>query len=81
MIIYRTSCTCEVLEMDLWVVYNQVALNLSAVKQNNIIYMEDSKTSERWAISLKHTWKRKLNTYAATVRGFHWAPPECLAKR
>lgn len=30
------------------------------------------------AISLKHTWKRKLNTNAATVRDFHWAPPQLI---
>ena len=59
---------------------------MSAGKQN-----EKQKTSKSgWrtvrplkglAISLKHTWKRKLNTNAARVHDFRWALPECLARR
>lgn len=90
-IIYSVSCKCQELEKNLRVVHKQVARNhflISAGKQNE---KKKTKTSKsRWrtvrplkglAISLKHTWKRKLNTNAATVHDFHWAPPEWLARR
>lgn len=75
---------CQELQKNLQVVHDQVTINhvlISAGKQKS-----KHKTSKSiWrtvtpqkgsAISLKHTWKRKFNTNAAIVGGFHWTPPE-----